>query len=83
MHSLIYSLVCNYYGRKVGKKERKKADGRERRKKVKDPTETEKQQDTPTLPPSHHYYQYHYPLKKLQVLLNCVHKMPKNRKKEN
>ena len=34
MHSLIYSLVCNYYGRKVGKKERKKADGRERRKKV-------------------------------------------------
>lgn len=35
------------------------------------------------LPFSHHYYQYHYPLKKLQVLLNCVHKMPKNRKKKN
>ena len=42
------------------------------------------------LPPfSHHYYQYHYPLKKLpvtiltEVLLNCVHKMPKNRKKKN
>lgn len=47
---------------------------------MKDPTETEKQQDTPTPPPSHHYYQYHYPLKKLQVLLNCVHKMPKKEK---